>query len=114
MKSRVGVTIPKYASRAGAVHTPQILQLSGIGPAEHLAQHGIPVVANLPGVGLHLMDHAVLDFRFVDKNTTLSIFQNVTISQKLRFVKAIWEYMTTKSGPLTSNVRIAFSLMGEA
>ncbi|KAJ7600421.1 GMC oxidoreductase [Mycena floridula] len=42
---------------AGAIATPQILLLSGVGPAEHLKQHSIPVVKNLPGVGAHLQDH---------------------------------------------------------
>lgn len=39
---------------AGAVHTPQLLQLSGVGPASELRQHGIDVVADLPGVGQNL------------------------------------------------------------
>ncbi|KAI9148715.1 Oxygen-dependent choline dehydrogenase [Paramyrothecium foliicola] len=42
---------------AGVIATPQILQLSGIGPPSLLHQHGIPVVIDLPGVGSHLMDH---------------------------------------------------------
>ena len=42
---------------AGALATPQILQLSGIGPAAHLRQHGIDVVADLPGVGENYQDH---------------------------------------------------------
>jgi choline dehydrogenase-like flavoprotein len=42
---------------AGAVGTPQLLMLSGIGPADHLAGHGIEVVADLPGVGANLLDH---------------------------------------------------------
>ena len=42
---------------AGAVQSPQILQLSGIGPASLLRQHGIAVVADLPGVGENLQDH---------------------------------------------------------
>lgn len=41
----------------GAFNTPQILMLSGIGPAEHLADHDIPVKVNLPGVGRRLQDH---------------------------------------------------------
>jgi choline dehydrogenase-like flavoprotein len=39
---------------AGAVHTPQILQLSGVGPAAELKRVGIDVVADLPGVGQNL------------------------------------------------------------
>jgi choline dehydrogenase len=42
---------------AGALVTPQLLMLSGIGPAEHLAQHGIACLADLPGVGQNLIDH---------------------------------------------------------
>ncbi|MDH3704487.1 MAG: choline dehydrogenase [Acidimicrobiia bacterium] len=41
----------------GAFNSPQLLQLSGIGPAEHLRRLGIDVVAELPGVGEHLQDH---------------------------------------------------------
>ena len=41
---------------AGGVHTPQLLQLSGIGPKSILNKYGIPVVANLPGVGTNLQD----------------------------------------------------------
>ena len=36
---------------AGSIHSPQILQLSGIGPQAHLQEKGIPVVMDLPGVG---------------------------------------------------------------
>ncbi len=42
---------------AGAVVSPQLLMLSGIGPAEHLREHGIDVVVDLPGVGKNLQDH---------------------------------------------------------
>ena len=42
---------------AGGIATPQLLMLSGLGPAEHLSSHGIPVVRDLPGVGQNLRDH---------------------------------------------------------
>ena len=42
---------------AGAIGSPQLLMLSGIGPAQHLSDLGIPVVQDLPGVGSHLKDH---------------------------------------------------------
>jgi choline dehydrogenase len=42
---------------AGAIGTPQLLQLSGIGPADHLRVHGIPVIVDLNGVGANLSDH---------------------------------------------------------
>jgi choline dehydrogenase-like flavoprotein len=45
---------------AGALRTPQILMLSGIGPSETLSQHGITIVANAPQVGKNLTDHFAL------------------------------------------------------
>ena len=42
---------------SGAIASPQLLMLSGVGPAEHLRSHGIPVVQDLPGVGQNLRDH---------------------------------------------------------
>jgi choline dehydrogenase len=45
---------------AGAIGTPQLLMLSGIGPAGHLRAHGIDVAADLPGVGASLQDHPVV------------------------------------------------------
>jgi choline dehydrogenase len=47
----------------GAVNSPQLLMLSGIGPADHLRGIGIPVLADLPGVGQNLQDHAMARFR---------------------------------------------------
>ena len=42
---------------AGAMNTPRLLMLSGVGPAEHLAEVGVPLVHDLPGVGRNLQDH---------------------------------------------------------
>ena len=58
---REGILRQVYASRevivcGGTFNTPQLLQLSGIGPAELLTSHGIPVVVDLPGVGANLQD----------------------------------------------------------
>ncbi|MGE3912852.1 MAG: GMC family oxidoreductase, partial [Chloroflexota bacterium] len=49
---------------AGAFETPKLLMLSGIGPADQLAAHGIEVVQNLPGVGQNLQDHMLLGVAF--------------------------------------------------
>ena len=47
----------------GTVNSPQLLMLSGIGPADHLRSLGIPVLEDLPGVGRNLQDHAMARFR---------------------------------------------------
>ena len=52
---------------AGAVDTPRLLMLSGIGPADHLRAHGIHVVADLHGVGRNLQDHLKLSLRWMGR-----------------------------------------------
>tara|TARA_B100000678_G_scaffold277218_1_gene270759 strand:- start:1425 stop:3023 length:1599 start_codon:yes stop_codon:yes gene_type:complete len=49
---------------AGAFASPQLLMLSGIGPADHLREHGIDVLADLPGVGANLQDHPLVPMGF--------------------------------------------------
>ena len=49
---------------AGSINTPQLLMLSGIGPADHLQDFGIPVVKHLPGVGQNLMDHVAANISY--------------------------------------------------
>jgi len=51
---------PLTRIRAGTIQSPQLLMLSGIGPAEHLRQHGIAVQLDRPGVGSNLMDHPAI------------------------------------------------------
>src|SRR5882724_8112217 len=53
---------------AGAIRSPQLLMLSGIGPEDHLRQFGIPVVRDLPGVGQHLMNHLSAQMTFKVKD----------------------------------------------
>ncbi|KAH9847494.1 GMC oxidoreductase [Lenzites betulinus] len=91
---------------AGAVHTPQILQLSGVGPADHLREHRIPVVADLPGVGSHLMDHIVISLRYRDKTeSSISyVVGNRTLAQHLKFLSVLLQYRLKGNGPLTSNI----------
>ena len=83
---------------AGAIGSPQILQLSGIGPGALLQQHGIEVVHDLAGVGENLHDHLQIRSIYKVKNT-------VTLNQRVNslFGKAAMglEYLLFKTGPLT-------------
>ena len=64
--------------------------LSGVGPASHLSEHGIPVVADLSGVGSHLMDHLVVDLHFKDtSNTGLWFLKGSGFSAKMKLIKAL-------------------------
>jgi choline dehydrogenase-like flavoprotein len=53
---------------AGAIRSPQLLMLSGIGPEDHLREHGIAVVCHLPGVGRNLMNHLSAQVTFKVKD----------------------------------------------
>jgi choline dehydrogenase len=52
---------------ASSINSPKLLMLSGIGPAAHLAEHGIPVLADRPGVGANLQDHLEIYMQFAAK-----------------------------------------------
>ena len=54
---------------SGAIDSPKLLMLSGIGPADHLRAMGIPVVVDLPGVGAHLEDHMRITLRWRGRTT---------------------------------------------
>ena len=81
---------------AGAIGTPQLLMLSGIGPADHLRDRGIYVIADVPAVGANLIDHPC-----------------VPVIWSTPGVKGLWEssgnggfarWRLTRKGPLTSNI----------
>ena len=81
---------------AGAIGSPHLLMLSGVGPAAHLREHGIPVAVDSPGVGANLSDHPVVTTMWHTPGT-----------------RALWEdagprnltrWRLRHSGPLTSNI----------
>ncbi len=83
---------------AGAIGSPQILQLSGVGPADLLQQHGIPVVLDAPGVGENLQDHLQLRMGFkVQGAKTLNTMAN-SLFGKMRIGL---EYALNRSGPMS-------------
>src|SRR4051812_40122596 len=83
---------------SGAYNSPQLLQLSGVGPAELLRQHGIDVVLDAPGVGHDLQDH--MQVRIVTR-CTQRITLNDTINHPLRRIMAGARYAAFRKGPLT-------------
>ncbi|MBI3516478.1 MAG: GMC family oxidoreductase N-terminal domain-containing protein, partial [Proteobacteria bacterium] len=82
----------------GAINSPQILMLSGIGPREQLAQHGIAVVQDIPGVGKSLQDHYSAPIKL---KCRLPITINDVMLSNLKKVKAGLEYYMFKRGALT-------------
>jgi choline dehydrogenase len=83
---------------AGALQSPQLLQLSGVGPGHLLRHHGIRVVADLPGVGENLQDHyqarTIVRLR---KRQSL----NDDVRNPLRLARMGWQWLAHGRGPLT-------------
>ena len=82
----------------GAYNSPQLLQLSGVGPAELLKQHGIDVVLDARGVGNDLQDH--LQVRLVTR-CAQSVTLNDVVNHPVRKVLAGLQYAALRKGPLT-------------
>ncbi|MBP2478519.1 choline dehydrogenase [Crossiella equi] len=80
----------------GAVNSPQLLMVSGVGPADHLRSLGVEVVQALPGVGENLHDHPVVGVNWSTKDTT-DLFDTTTPEELER-------HRRTGRGPFASNV----------
>lgn len=80
----------------GALNSPQLLMLSGIGPAAHLRQHGIDVRVDLPGVGSNLQDH-------LDVCTMQRCTKPITYDKTNDLLIGL-QYYLLKTGPGTSNI----------
>lgn len=83
---------------AGAIGSPQVLQLSGIGPRALLESHGIPVVLDAPGVGQNLQDH--LQIRAVYKVSNVKTL-NTTANSLWGKAMIGLEYLLKRSGPMS-------------
>lgn len=82
---------------AGTVHSPQLLMVSGIGPANHLGDFAIPVTLDLPGVGANLQDHLVVSVQH-ECRLPVSLYKETGALAK---AKALLHYLFTGTGPAT-------------
>lgn len=112
-KQAVGVEIERKGERqrieaereivlsGGAINSPQLLLLSGVGSKQTLAQHGIAQVADLPGVGQNLQDHLDVTVMIRDRSK-----QAVGVAPGFlpRAVAGLWQYWRRREGFLSSNV----------
>jgi choline dehydrogenase len=80
----------------GAINSPQLLMLSGIGCAKHLKSLDIPVIVDLPGVGKNLQDHLLVPVIY-------QCTKPITLLNAKKFTSFL-KYLIFKNGPLTTNV----------
>lgn len=104
-----GRTVTAHAGReiivsGGAINSPQLLQLSGLGPSELLRRHGIDVVADMPGVGANLRDHinVPLMFRVNERFTVNDVVNSFPIR-----MKTAMQYAYNRKGLLSMGVSFA-------
>ena len=85
---------------SGAIGSPKLMLLSGMGPAAHLASHGIKVVQDLPGVGQNLNDHFGIDI-------VAELKGHESLDKYNKWHRMLWagaQYALFNTGPVTSNV----------
>lgn len=95
IRARRGVVLA-----AGVFGTPQLLMLSGIGPAEHLREHGLPVLIERAAVGANLQDHIDYVAAF---ETRGSYFMGKTLRHAVKSVRSLIRWLRRRDGPLTTN-----------
>lgn len=85
---------------AGALVSPQLLMLSGIGPAQHLQEHGIEVIHDLPNVGENLHDHLDLVF---DYGVNITDVFGIGLTASLNLLQAAFQWHKDGTGRLSTN-----------
>ena len=111
-RDKGGVTHTVTARRevilsGGSINSPQLLMLSGIGEAAQLAEHGIEVVADLPGVGKNMQDH--LQARLVYKCNEPTL--NDEVSTLFGQARIGLKYLMFRAGPMTMAASLATGFM---
>lgn len=99
--ARIGSVHGEVLLCAGAIHSPQLLQLSGVGPRNLLEKHGIPLVADVPGVGENLQDHLQIRLSY---ECTKPITINDQLNSLLGRMKIGLQWLLYRQGPLAIGI----------
>lgn len=102
--TRTATSTKEIIISSGAVGSPQLLQLSGIGPAQLLKSRGIDVVADLPGVGEGFHDHVRMQLTY---RCNRPITTNDDLNNWYRRLKVAFNYYLTRSGPMATGINHA-------
>jgi len=99
-KARSVVANKEVILSGGAINSPHLLMLSGIGPSHHLKEHGIDVHVDLPGVGQNLQDHPCVILQYACKKS----YPIHKVNQPHRKLAAGIRWVFTRKGIATSNI----------
>ena len=94
-KTRRATATEEVILSAGAINSPRLLMLSGIGPADHLREYGITVHVDRPGVGRNLQDHPIVYLPYETRTSATHGSADTPLN--------LLRYFLLKRGPLTSN-----------
>jgi choline dehydrogenase len=97
-ETKVAKAAAEVILAGGAINSPQLLQLSGVGPGGLLAEHGLAVIADVPGVGENLQDHYVISMSYRLKAGTVSVNE---LTKGARFLGETMKYIFQRKGLLT-------------
>jgi choline dehydrogenase len=92
---------------SGAIFSPHLLQLSGIGPGEHLRKMGVPVAVDLPGVGANMQEHAGVTVR-------AKTVRRASMNRDLEGISVLMHglyYLLTRRGPITMGASQAVAMI---
>ncbi|KAI0518554.1 oxidoreductase [Xylaria bambusicola] len=96
---------------AGALQSPKLLELSGIGNAEILRRHGIEVVKDLPGVGENLQDHIVCDITYTAEDKIGDTLDALARQEQDAMEEAMGDYIQKHEGILTSGGILTYAYL---
>ncbi|KAG6813959.1 hypothetical protein H0H92_005214 [Tricholoma furcatifolium] len=108
-KAKKGSRYRVYARKevilsAGAIHSPHILLLSGVGDRNHLNDVGVDVVHDLSTVGSRLVDHPVVDLALKNKQFTPKFLRPNSVLEAFQMLRGSLAYLMNRNGPLATNV----------
>ena len=113
-QTKVATAAKEVILCAGALQSPKLLELSGVGNADILRRHGIQVVRDLPGVGENLQDHIVCDISFAAEGDDMDTLDALARQEPKAIEEAMTNFTEKRQGVLTSGGILTYAYLPTA